>query len=86
MNNKEEWKLEELWDWIASEIGFDGKGNEIQDGIREFVKLKLASQSKSMIEEVEKLLEKVMTGHFGTENIARHNLIDEILQVIASLK
>lgn len=40
MENKE-FKIEELWDWISSEIGFDQKGLEIQDAIREFVKLKM---------------------------------------------
>ena len=30
-------KLEERWDWICTEIGFDEKGFEIQDGIREFI-------------------------------------------------
>ena len=39
MTEKES-KLEELWDYIASEIGFDEKGLQIQDAIREFIKLK----------------------------------------------
>ena len=36
-----ETKLEDLWDWICSNIGFDERGREIQNGIREFVKLKV---------------------------------------------
>ena len=32
-------KAEELWDWIASMIGFDEKGVELQNGIREFCEI-----------------------------------------------
>lgn len=45
---------EELWDWIATEIGFDEKGMNIQDGIREFVKLK----KREMLEKIKTEKEK----------------------------
>lgn len=35
-----ETKLEDLWDYICSEIGFDEKGKEHQDAIKKFVVLK----------------------------------------------
>lgn len=38
---KKECRLEELWDYIAGNIGFDEKGLSIQNAIREFVKLKM---------------------------------------------
>jgi hypothetical protein len=38
--------LEELWDFICSNIGFDENGKETQDAIRLFVKLKLKDQLK----------------------------------------
>lgn len=41
-----EYKLEEMWDFIASEIGFDEKGEELQNAIRKFVELKI-KQSKN---------------------------------------
>ena len=32
--------LDNLWDWICSNIGFDERGREIQDAIKLFVKMK----------------------------------------------
>jgi hypothetical protein len=31
-------ELEDLWDWICSEIGFDQKGKEIQQAIKRYIK------------------------------------------------
>ena len=38
--------LEERWDWICSNIGFDERGMEIQKAIREFVKLKIKENER----------------------------------------
>ena len=37
-------KAEDLWDCICSHVGFDKNGKEIQDMIRKFVELKLATR------------------------------------------
>jgi hypothetical protein len=42
----EELKLEELWDYISSMVGFDKHGLEVQDGIRKFVELKIKEAIK----------------------------------------
>ena len=39
MTNKEV-ELEDLWDWICVQVGFDKKGKEIQRAIKDFIKLK----------------------------------------------
>ena len=52
-------KMEELWDWISSEIGFDEKGMEIQDGIREFCSQSNARIRLQTLQEVQGLIEEV---------------------------
>ena len=33
--------IEELWDWICARLGFNKDGTELQNAIRDFVRLKI---------------------------------------------
>ncbi len=39
-------ELEDLWDWICVQVGFDKEGKEIQKAIRKFVEMKLKNKLK----------------------------------------
>ena len=44
-----EFQLEELWDYIACNIGFHEKGIELQNAIRKFVTLKIKESNLSTL-------------------------------------
>jgi len=51
--NKLESDIEELWDWICVRIGFDKEGIELQDAIKDLIKLKIKEARTRYIEEEE---------------------------------
>jgi len=45
--------IEELWDWICVRIGFGKEGIELQDAIKDLIKLKIKEARTRYIEEEE---------------------------------
>lgn len=41
--SQKEVELEELWDWICVQVGFNKEGKEIQEAIKKFIEIKLTN-------------------------------------------